>query len=975
MNITPRLQAGRILLGASIAVLVVSIVAFLGLYLTDDAGAVGNIRITNVTANGATISWTTQRPAAGKVFYSATPGSLPFLDRAGKALAVDDRDVVQNHEGAYAIKPDGIEERVTHHVTIRNLEPDTTYYFSVGENLRTFAGEQGSFTTGPVSEAIATPDPVYGAVYSFGDLKQPADGIVYYRVYAVDGQNEVSTQDYSSVLSETGTWTGDLGNNDTIVNGQDLKQREDASLWVEVKSDLGATQYSFPLEDYKPLPPMYVTSGFTPDGSGDSTEADTAIGDRSDNERAGLTEVLASVISPVGAQGLVACSGDYYEACGNGGQKLCHKRGLGPTSAGDSNCSWGPGSYCDACVEPGNPGGGSGSGGQTPPPQADSTCLAPGCSRAEGQVWIGSSSGMCRICNNGCTKAAPNPSACCSLLGPNDSRRAQNGCSVNTPPAAPPVTPPQEDSGGGSVINPANLPNGSACRTRDNNIECRSGICCDGLPASSPSGPGICASTCAVGVTPTPAPTGDTGSACTSTVKCPDTSYCDSRLEREFEESNTGIRTLNCVYAKTLGGSKTERALLYKVNNNCSLSLLGDGKEAEQAFCSAGTDTSPDPWQQPPQPAATCDVNSFAPCMPLVVGCGEILVSSNVVQSTGSPFLNCVYQKGDTPRGVSWNINTGNCTMSMSQGSQERIPEIRELFCGSSDDTQQPETASVVEIPVAPEEQPLDGESRNGSDDVTAVQNVLGAANTTSPVQPGVYNVVISGVKSQSVIITAENVSVAFFLDANGDGIKQETEEYVDSAIFEISLEKQEDVITYSLNEGWNLIGFPIVSENWTKASQLLRHINRAGVGVTHIASYDSSGWKIYSARVNGDGEIVEFGEDYNLVPGHALFIKSQQVGAFNLTGRKFAEPVPLNLERGWNLISVQSPAEYTAGSLISKCEAANMSCDTVSRYEAGRYENVVKDAGTLFGLDFNIITTRGYFVRVKDGQGGQFTP
>ncbi len=238
----------------------------------------------------------------------------------------------------------------------------------------------------------------------------------------------------------------------------------------------------------------------------------------------------------------------------------------------------------------------------------------------------------------------------------------------------------------------------------------------------------------------------------------------------------------------------------------------------------------------------------------------------------------------------------------------------------------------------------------------------------------GVYEVegaiVSSGSKEISIVLEEgqEELVVKFFEDLDKDGEKDDDEEYLD--LEGINLVKKEDAIAYNLDQGWNLISFPIVSDEIGTAKGLLQKIAESGGYATHVATYSGGKWKMYSQR--GD---VSFSNDFNILPGVGYFIRVHTEVRLEIGGNKFEESLPLDLEVGWNLVGFISPDnEYTADSLIDGMVEAGIGADTVTKWESGRYDNYIKEENISYGNDFKIFEVGGYFVRVKENSG-RFTP
>lgn len=121
--------------GGILAIVVVGVVVWqMGVIRTFFGEATGGakpqgVRVTNISANSAAISWQTTEPVVGQVEYGTTPGS--FLLRATETSPT-----------------------TNHNVTLSPLLPETIYYFRIrlGEEIYDDNGAPYSFTT---KEAVA----------------------------------------------------------------------------------------------------------------------------------------------------------------------------------------------------------------------------------------------------------------------------------------------------------------------------------------------------------------------------------------------------------------------------------------------------------------------------------------------------------------------------------------------------------------------------------------------------------------------------------------------------------------------------------------------------------------------------------------------------------------------------------------------------------------------------------------------------
>lgn len=156
---------------------------------------ISQIQITNVRDVSFTVSWLTDTPTAGHVNYGPTT--------ALGATAYDDRGAGTTDD--------------THHVTLSNLDPNTTYHFDIvsGATLDDNGGAHYSVTTGPTLD-LQTPDAIYGQAF-LEDGSTPATGaLVYVTVKDNDGSGSAGESALMSGLVNTsGYWSVNLANSRT----------------------------------------------------------------------------------------------------------------------------------------------------------------------------------------------------------------------------------------------------------------------------------------------------------------------------------------------------------------------------------------------------------------------------------------------------------------------------------------------------------------------------------------------------------------------------------------------------------------------------------------------------------------------------------------------------------------------------------------------------------------------------------------
>lgn len=215
------------------------------------------VRVTNVTDSAFTVSWVTDSPMPGIVYFGEKntflPGPLAWL---GKKKAVDDRDfsdaqsecvskfnkkASKNKDENFTIDASGFNcndikvwkygKYYTHHITVQNLDAEKEYFFRVGDGVLSYSKgktdgvvyvereipEIDSFKqkTLPVITKVEAPNPAYGTSYNIyyrddGTMgeKKNFDSLIFLKTF----KGEEDLPYLSSVTNSSGGWTIDLAN-------------------------------------------------------------------------------------------------------------------------------------------------------------------------------------------------------------------------------------------------------------------------------------------------------------------------------------------------------------------------------------------------------------------------------------------------------------------------------------------------------------------------------------------------------------------------------------------------------------------------------------------------------------------------------------------------------------------------------------------------------------------------------------------
>lgn len=194
-----------------------------------------DVKITNVSDTTFTVSWTTDTKTTGFIQYGTSSLSLT-------ATAQDDRNQITGESSLYK----------THHITVRSLRPNTTYFFKIGTGNKELYDNSGrpyeTKTVGPISGSAQT---IYGEVVTMDNM--PANGAILY----------VSADNLSplSVLSQsTGSFVLPLSQarSKNLQQAATLTPTERLTLFVVSPSDASTSLITVKLSDAQPIPEIVL---------------------------------------------------------------------------------------------------------------------------------------------------------------------------------------------------------------------------------------------------------------------------------------------------------------------------------------------------------------------------------------------------------------------------------------------------------------------------------------------------------------------------------------------------------------------------------------------------------------------------------------------------------------------------------------------------------------------------------------------
>lgn len=199
-----------------------------------------NLKITNVKDTGLTISFMTDEATAGFVKYGKSADSMT-------TQASDDRDQLAGTVNQYS----------SHYITLRDLDPGTEYFFTVGTtSVPKFDNNGVPFTVKTANRggSPTAAKTAYGTINN--STGAPADGAIVYMT--MNGVAELS-----ALVKGSGSWAIPLSNARTadLSGYANLQPTDTVQIFVQGTqiNETGAAQ--LPVSDTQPVPTITLGSG------------------------------------------------------------------------------------------------------------------------------------------------------------------------------------------------------------------------------------------------------------------------------------------------------------------------------------------------------------------------------------------------------------------------------------------------------------------------------------------------------------------------------------------------------------------------------------------------------------------------------------------------------------------------------------------------------------------------------------------
>ncbi len=942
-----------------------------------------DIKITNLNSRSVSISWTTETKTSGTVIYSQEDNFLPsILASLKRDMAYDDRDyqkavsesakeLAENIDeydsvvGADAFDVDisivDTGKYYTHHVTIKDLQPETKYYFMVGDGVRYtndsslfYEGEftvspEATFTTFADLEDLEAPDPSYGRITDFEDGEVVTDSIMYLRP-----SSESLSVPLSAVVNEEGSWYIDISN---IRNGDGsiLTDIDESNAYHTVQAVGGNKGDSLvvlePMSADAPMVDISVSNDWELDEEVDDQSSIfklifSAFSKDDDVISGGEASVIERRIGRCDWVSDGSCNAlhEYYESNGKRKKIDCSNK--------RAECK-----AQEVTTRPAATGGGGGGSGCS---------MANDGKRDPGPGGVGfyccGVSGLWAPATNPTTNTDyGDPKLACDAKGRNTSvDQVLFECIVNGEPLPSRVDKLSCDKRGGSVVTGARPTTGTSpevkCKLANGKIVEIPVLECEKRGDIIKDDTVVAANTpvrCMVCNKATPASSNAQCVKLQSETKCESTtagatsgSKCDNQGESKVVNgikyvcTDKGALTAfphwrpviddSDNFEDAVNGPSGGYATGNKIGKSCpkelSPCLCPNGNLMDEyGVCSNNVIAS----NKVISPGERCDASKGCWCDMGVLSYKELITRLSPVDLARSfPIL------GRHSGLVHVRISNGNsCPVIQSEASEEPTGNMSSIYAQSS-------------ISISP------------SNSMYAVED-SGIYCTTYKSEKYCFEVGSEGDQT-------------LYIDANNNGTFDSGDVNIGDDAVKLSVSLEAKTSNMELTEGINFISFNFVNAQLgTTASEYLKNLNEVyGNAIYSIAKFESGKWVVVGNR---DGE--SYGsDDFQIIPGKGYALKVKHDMLVNLSGKAIIEPVPVSLNAGWNLIAVHGGKKvYTAESLIDDINSVSgITANNVTKWDTskGRYDGLQKESTVVYGFDYPISKLGAYFVRVDSGSG-----
>lgn len=988
------------------------------------------VYITDVNDRSAVVSWITSDPVKTELIYSKK--DITFASQLiSSKIVYDIRDQEEVGELEYVLQKR--ENYYVHYVLLRNLEPETQYFFAIKNGLFLNRIKYiNSFTTTKQREVVETPDIAYGNIMN-QDGNLISDTLLIFQLTNLDDTNK--SQQISYITDEETGWTANFSNLWNSTLEEEYIKDQDTYIEIHIINSKEDSSRVLEFKDVKPLENIVVY-----DNDFQKDEGKTSV--------KGIMAVLIPGITPIDDEDCVCkscipnCPSDYFlTSCPSGWN--CDKKTISCTKF--YRCDDGESGPCGivnkTCYKKLS---------EKVPETSCKDCV-PVC--PDGYSFTRCESGQtCEQTPSKCTKRDSDGVICGTKRGALCYKQLGGGGQGDKKTKEECVYSPEEKRmyywcncpGGGtsaclSAINLLNNFNSSCsnyCQKSANNDFIKTRFCGEGALLNCSYGcetrgsqeNDICKVesgnipqevTCAKYTTEGTCegidssciwesskcvPKNQSGDSCSSLDKitlCNERSYCEFVVgvcqEIDLEDykkplAGEGVQEAYCTGLKDskgqyIGINYGTNAIDTHINRSrCSIDVGASNVDLGNQI--PGSNLNSDKkrtWSV----GYTCKVGEYdedgygnhiivtTPTGEKIIyahlssaNCNGIIKTGNTGNTSGAHLhLEVRDSNGGIPENCSENLNPCKYT----PGGCFSCTAVRHAAIPLEHNG---ETAFIKEgINIKKNLFSLISE-------VYAKEEYLNPSDLIKDLdlEEGTYNIIVASTSKKTDYIKTDSTHIVFFEDDNNNGTLDDGETvlspYESQVEYNISYKRTTDAFELILEEGLNLVSFPIILKDGSgtevkKASELIAYLNTKDTDITLIASYRGGKFITYVLR-EGKG----FGEDFNILPGEGYFIIAHSRGVFSYSGQKVKDGLEVKLYEGWNLINIYNSKKkiYQGFDVLKQMKEQSIGADALSKWENGSYTSIVDSEGNKFGNDFNVYQNRGYFVRVRENSG-LYTP
>lgn len=195
----------RLLIGLVLGLQLTIMIAF---SLTKPVIPPDNVRVSNVTDMGLSLSWTTDKPSTSSLIISSEPNKILRLFGFFLCDFFSYRCNFINDEMPIP--------STTHFINLKDLTPETLYYYRIVSSNRLFKTDAKniilpSVRTGPVLSIPTLPNPIYSHVIRGDGITPVAQSLVTINLTG-NSDKETKSSLITTVTDKNGLFVIDLGN-------------------------------------------------------------------------------------------------------------------------------------------------------------------------------------------------------------------------------------------------------------------------------------------------------------------------------------------------------------------------------------------------------------------------------------------------------------------------------------------------------------------------------------------------------------------------------------------------------------------------------------------------------------------------------------------------------------------------------------------------------------------------------------------